>query len=175
MVIIDQIANEVYTMPGHDAAEDEILIAGDSSTAASHAIAGGNQADGIDARNAAFFRAQKASKADMAVRNTFSFSFSSHACQAGSSVVAPNELVLVVSRLALVASDAVLLRGDDLWIVTLTHTHLTHTTHTHTHFLSPHSSLSLLNFHPGCEVHSKGGKACGDDASGAGQGPSSRS
>ena len=41
MVIIDQVANEVYMMPGHDAAEDEILIAGDSSTAASHAIAGG--------------------------------------------------------------------------------------------------------------------------------------
>ena len=75
MVIIDQVANEVYMMPGHDAAEDEILIAGDSSTAASHAIAGGNQADGIDARNAAFFRAQKASKADMAVRN-FLFLFS---------------------------------------------------------------------------------------------------
>lgn len=63
----ETVAEEEYMMPSARDA-DEILIAGDSSAAAAMALAGGAQADGIGDRNAAFFRAQKAAKADMAVR-----------------------------------------------------------------------------------------------------------
>ena len=63
----ETVAEEAYMMPSARDA-DEILIAGDSSAAAAMALSGGAQADGIGDRNAAFFRAQKAAKADMAVR-----------------------------------------------------------------------------------------------------------